>query len=111
MISSQMLKGTLEGCILGIISRNETYGYEIAKQLEFYGFGEIAEGTIYPLLLRLEKNGMITAVYRQSEFGPKRKYYSLTESGREELLNFTENYRELSNAVERLFTDIEEAEL
>lgn len=55
MIPSQMLKGTLEGCILAIISKNETYGYEISKQLETYGFGEIAEGTIYPLLLRLEK--------------------------------------------------------
>lgn len=108
MIPSQMLKGTLEGCILAIISKNETYGYEISKQLETYGFGEIAEGTIYPLLLRLEKNGMISAVYRQSDFGPKRKYYFLTEKGRGELLDFTENYRELSNAVEHLLADIME---
>ena len=50
MIPSQMLKGVLEGCILEIISRQETYGYEIAKTLSGYGFGRIAEGTIYPLL-------------------------------------------------------------
>ena len=55
MIPSQMLKGTLEGCIMAIISRQPTYGYEIAEQLKNYGFGQIAEGTIYPLLLRLEK--------------------------------------------------------
>ena len=53
MIPSQMLKGTLEGCIMAIISRQPTYGYEIAEQLKNYGFGQIAEGTIYPLLLRL----------------------------------------------------------
>ena len=50
MIPSQMLKGVLEGCILEIISRQETYGYEIAETLSGYGFGRIAEGTIYPLL-------------------------------------------------------------
>ena len=64
MIPSQMLKGTLEGCILKIISRQETYGYEISQQLQQYGFADISEGTIYPLLLRLEKSGLITAEYR-----------------------------------------------
>ena len=73
MISSQMLKGTLEGCILQIISRRETYGYEIAEPLMRYGFGKIAEGTIYPLLLRLERNGLVLTEYRPSELGPKRK--------------------------------------
>ena len=107
MIPSQMLKGTLEGCILAIISKDETYGYEISRQLGEYGFGSIAEGTIYPLLLRLEKNGLVTAVYRQSDLGPKRKYYSLTDNGKTELGQFAENYRELSAAVERLFRDVE----
>lgn len=105
MISSQMLKGTLEGCILAIISQNETYGYEISQQLESYGFGKIVEGTIYPLLLRLEKNGMISATYRQSELGPKRKYYSLTQKGHEEIDKFQKSYEELSIAVERLLKD------
>ena len=112
MIPSQMLKGTLEGCVLAIISKNETYGYEISRQLEEYGFGNIAEGTIYPLLLRLEKNKFISAVYRQSEVGPKRKYYSLTDAsltdaGREELKTFFKNYRELADAVQRLEADME----
>ena len=110
MIPSQMLKGTLEGCILAIISKSETYGYEISRQLEEYGFGTIAEGTVYPLLLRLEKNGLITAVYRQSELGPKRKYYSLTEAGRQEMKEFFRNYHELTTAVEQLAGDMEEFE-
>ncbi len=110
MIPSQMLKGTLEGCVLAVISKSETYGYEISRQLEEYGFGTIAEGTVYPLLLRLEKNGLITAVYRQSELGPKRKYYSLTEAGRQEMKEFFRNYHELTTAVEQLAGDMEEFE-
>lgn len=110
MIPSQMLKGTLEGCVLAVISKSETYGYEISRQLEEYGFGTIAEGTVYPLLLRLEKNGLITAIYRQSELGPKRKYYSLTEAGRQEMKEFFRNYHELTTAVEQLAGDMEEFE-
>ena len=106
LIPSQMLKGTLEGCVLAIISKSETYGYEISEQLKQYGFGKITEGTIYPLLLRLEKNNFIKAVYRESEVGPKRKYYFLTEAGKEELISFKESYRELENAVNSLMKDI-----
>ena len=102
MIPSQMLKGTLEGCILAILSQKETYGYEISRQLAAYGFGTIPEGTIYPLLLRLEKNQLVAAAYRPSELGPKRKYYSLTPAGEEELQRFIQNYTELSHAVIRL---------
>ena len=76
-----MLKGTLEGCVLAIIGMKETYGYEISEQLEAHGFGRVAEGTIYPLLLRPEKGGLISATYKASELGPKRKYYVLTEKG------------------------------
>lgn len=65
------------------------------------------ERSIRPLL-RLEKNNMVSAVYRQSELGPKRKYYSLTDKGKTELEQFAKNYRELSAAVERLFYDVED---
>ena len=105
VIPSQMLKGTLEGCILAVIGEQETYGYEISQQLERYGFGKIAEGTIYPLLLRLEKNGLAEAVYRQSEVGPRRKYYRLTAVGEAELASFIQNYRALSRAVDNLLRE------
>lgn len=106
MIPSQMLKGTLEGCILAIIGKQETYGYEISRQLEEYGFGNIAEGTIYPLLLRLEKNGLITADYRASEKGPKRKYYSLTAEGDREMEAFFTSFGELAEAVRLVAEDL-----
>ena len=106
MIPSQMLKGTLEGCILAVMERQETYGYEISQQLERFGFGKIAEGTIYPLLLRLEKNGLAEAVYRQSEVGPQRKYYRLTAAGERGLAEFIQNYRALRGAVDNLLREM-----
>ena len=70
------MRGTLEGCILKIISIKTTYGYEIIERLQGFGFVEVAEGTIYPLLLRLEKQGNITAEFMPSPLGPKRKYFT-----------------------------------
>lgn len=103
MIPSQMLKGTLEGCILKVISKKETYGYEISEMLFEYGFSNISEGTIYPLLLRLQKNGLITAQYRDSSVGPKRKYFSITEEGFRELETFYLSWMELAGAINLLF--------
>lgn len=99
LIPSQMLKGTLEGCILKVISCSETYGYEISENLREYGFADISEGTIYPLLLRLERNGLITAKYRESPVGPKRKYFSISDEGKKELKDFIANWLELFKAV------------
>lgn len=100
---SQMLKGILEGCILKIISNEEIYGYEIAQQLQEYGFSSISEGTIYPLLLRLEKNGLITVQYRESPVGPKRKYFSISDEGQRVLEQFWLNWVDLEQAVNQLF--------
>lgn len=105
MIPSQMLKGTLEGCVLAVISRHPTYGYEISRRLSDYGFGNIAVGTIYPLLLRLEKNGSIKAEYAETGTGPQRKYYSITPQGEELLASFLQSFRELALAVQTLLED------
>lgn len=105
MIPSQMLKGILEGCILAITEKSELYGYEISQKLTAYGFGKISEGTIYPLLLRLQKNGLISSEMRESQLGPKRKYYTLTDEGRRELADFMENYRNMTDAVEKLLKE------
>ena len=91
MIPSQMLKGILQGSVLAILGQKETYGYEIVQDLMAYGFGHIAEGTIYPLLLRLEKSGLASV-----------RYYALTDQGREALADFQASFREMTAAVERL---------
>ncbi|MDD2235051.1 MAG: PadR family transcriptional regulator [Desulfitobacteriaceae bacterium] len=103
MIPTQMLKGMLEGCILEIIRKQETYAYEISKLLEEYGFGEISEGTIYPIILRLQKSELVKATVRDSNSGPKRKYYRLTEKGTVSLNEFKDNWNELEHAINHLF--------
>ena len=65
---AQLRKGTLEGCILKIIDREPTYGYAIATTLRDSGFADLTEGTLYPLLLRLERKGLIAAEYRALAF-------------------------------------------
>lgn len=102
---SQLLKGTLEGSILKVIKDSETYGYEIAEKLRSVGFSSISEGTIYPLLLRLEKNGLLVASYKDSPLGPKRKYYSLTEQGEQAMKEFFANWREIEKCINRLFSE------
>lgn len=105
MIPSQMLKGLLEGCILEIINKQETYAYEISKKLNKYGFGEISEGTIYPIILRLQKGEMISGTLKESNSGPKRKYYRLTERGKETLKQFKDDWLELNIAVSTLMKE------
>lgn len=106
---SQMMRGTLEGCILKIIRIRETYGYEILMLLRENGFSDISEGTIYPLLLRLEKQGSIRAELRPSPLGPRRKYYTITPSGEQYLTAFEECWEQLTFAVRNTLQMEEEA--
>ncbi|AGK96488.1 PadR family transcriptional regulator [Clostridium pasteurianum] len=105
---SQFLKGTLEGCILKIINDDEVYGYEIAEKLKNYGLSEVSEGTIYPLLLRLEKAGLLNSTKKESPYGPKRKYYKLSIGGKEALNNFYENWMKLKESIDKIFIDYRE---
>ncbi|WOC32063.1 MULTISPECIES: PadR family transcriptional regulator [Caproicibacterium] len=103
MQAAQLRKGTLEGCILKIIQENETYGYEISERLRSFGFSEVSEGTIYPILLRLERSDLVTAQFQASAVGPKRKYFRLSASGETALNQFYENWSALEKAVNRVF--------
>ncbi|MBR1865925.1 MAG: PadR family transcriptional regulator [Lachnospiraceae bacterium] len=102
MEDTQLMKGILEGCVLSVIARGETYGYEILSELERYGFDEIGEGTLYPILTRLDKGDCILCRRAKSPLGPVRKYYSITDRGRERLDSFIRNYQKVvrsANAV------------
>ncbi|ACJ78352.1 PadR family transcriptional regulator [Bacillus paranthracis] len=100
--STQMLKGVLDGCILSIIQEGEIYGYELKEKLHNYGFHSFSEGTIYPLLLRMQKEGLVTSVLRESTTGPKRKYYALSKMGEKELDKFKERWDDLKLFVENV---------
>lgn len=97
-----MLKGVLEGSVLEIIGRGSTYGYEITQQLRKIGFEDVVEGTVYTILVRLERNNLVSIERKPSEVGPPRKFYSLTELGREELKNFWDKWDFVSSKINEL---------
>lgn len=105
MQKAQLLKGILEGCVLAIISRGETYGYQILFELNQNGFEDLIEGTLYPLLTRLEKNGLISCRVQKSPFGPSRKYFSITPEGERSLAEFVVAFRQMTVSVDRLLPD------
>lgn len=96
-----MLKGIIDGCLLAIIKNKEVYGYELADKLDSYGFHSFSEGTIYPLLMRMQKEELVTSTLKKSTAGPKRKYYALTPKGELELNSFMERWNTLQNNVNR----------
>lgn len=99
---TEMLKGVLEGCVLEIISRKETYGYEITRQLNDIGFTDVVEGTVYTILVRLEKNNLVDIEKKPSDMGPPRKFFALNEAGREELQRFWEKWGFVSAKIDEL---------
>ncbi|MFI7235528.1 PadR family transcriptional regulator [Streptomyces cyaneofuscatus] len=99
---TEMLKGTLEGCVLQIIDREETYGYAITRQLNELGFDDVIEGTVYTILLRLERNELVQVTKRPSGVGPPRKFYALNDAGREELATFWTKWQYVSSRIDRL---------
>jgi len=99
---TEMLKGTLEGCVLHIIDGEETYGYAITRRLNELGFAGVIEGTVYTILLRLEKNGLVQVTKQPSGMGPPRKFYALNDAGREELATFWGKWEYLSSRIDKL---------
>jgi PadR family transcriptional regulator, regulatory protein PadR len=99
---TEFLKGILEGCVLEIISREETYGYEIVKKLNALGFEDVVEGTVYTILLRLEKNKLVDIQKKPSEVGPPRKFYSLNGAGLQELSAFWDKWDFVASKVTEL---------
>ncbi|WP_030452800.1 PadR family transcriptional regulator [Herbidospora cretacea] len=99
---TEMLKGTLEGCVLEIIGSEETYGYAITRRLNDLGFADVVEGTVYTILLRLEKKGLVRVAKRPSGVGPPRKFYTLNEAGRGELTTFWAKWEYVTSRIEKL---------
>lgn len=99
---TEMLKGVLEGCVLEIINRGETYGYEITRKLNALGFTDVVEGTVYTILIRLEKNKLVEITKKSSDMGPPRKFFTLNDAGREELRKFWERWEFLSVKITEL---------
>jgi PadR family transcriptional regulator PadR len=99
---TEMLKGTLEGIVLALLAGQSAYGYEITAWLREQGFSEIAEGTVYALLIRIEQRGFVDVEKVPSEKGPPRKVYSLNTQGQEYLEEFWRTWSFLAERLEQL---------
>ena len=102
---TEMLKGTLEGIVLALLAEQPAYGYEITSRVRDHGFTDIAEGTIYALLVRVEQKKLVDVEKVPSEKGPPRKVYSLNAAGTQELAEFWKTWSFLSQHIERLNTN------
>jgi PadR family transcriptional regulator PadR len=99
---TEMLKGTLEGIVLAFLSGRSAYGYEITAWLRDQGFSDIAEGTVYALLIRIERRGLVDVEKVPSEKGPPRKVYSLNARGQADLEEFWRTWSFLTERLEQL---------
>ena len=99
---TEMLKGTLEGLVLAILAARSAYGYEITARLREQGFSDIAEGTVYALLVRFEQKHLVDVEKVPSEKGPPRKVYSLNAAGQQYLDEFWKSWSFLTAQLEKL---------
>jgi PadR family transcriptional regulator, regulatory protein PadR len=102
---SQWLRGVLDLCVLALLEEGESYGYELAQRLDSAGLGPVRGGTLYPVLLRLQRGGLIGAVWREGVAGPARKYYTLTGAGRQELRRDSAIWLAFAKSAEAVFRE------
>ena len=95
----QLLKGVLPMLVLALLTERESYGYELVTRLQADGLTDMATGTVYPVLARLEREGHITSRLVASSFGPARKYYSPTARGAAELTRSERSWSALTVTV------------
>ena len=99
---TEMLKGTLEGIVLALVAEQPAYGYEVTARLRDHGFADIAEGTVYAVLVRVEQRGLVDVEKVPSEKGPPRKVYTLNPQGHLELAEFWKTWHFLAGRIEQL---------
>lgn len=97
--ATQLRKGAAELCVLACLYKGEAYGYELMRRLKRYPGLSITEGTLYPLLSRAAESGYVALEHRPSSSGPPRRYYSLTQSGKDRLNAMRDAWRELGVSI------------
>ena len=100
-ILTNLRRGSLEFCVLAMLTDRELYGLDIARRLTAGGVLMSSEGTLYPLLARLRTAGLVTTTWQQSMEGPPRRYYALTQGGRDSLAAFTRTWPAFRDAVDQ----------
>lgn len=98
----QLRRGALEYCVVALLRERPRYGFDIVRELSEADGLLTSEGTIYPLLSRLRKEGLVTTTWEESDAGPPRRYYALTTDGRTALTRFVEDWRRFRDSVDRV---------
>jgi PadR family transcriptional regulator PadR len=98
------MRGVLSLCVLRVVADGPTYGYAIAGRLADAGLGSVKGGTLYPILARLEAEGLVTSSWEAGDGGPGRKFFHLTDAGREALAERTEMWREFTQRAAALLS-------
>ena len=102
---AQVRRGVAEHCVLALLTKGERYGFELARELGARGQIIASEGTLYPLLARLRRNGLVETSWRESNAGPPRRYYHLTRDGELALASFTKQWRVFREAVDEILDE------
>jgi PadR family transcriptional regulator, regulatory protein PadR len=97
---AQMRRGTLQYCVLALLAEDERYGFDLVRGLADMDGMVTSEGTIYPLLSRLRRDGLVESTWQESPSGPPRRYYQLTDGGRAALETFRLEWRRFRDAVD-----------
>ena len=101
---SQLRKGALEYCVLALLRDGQRYGFELVRTLSEADGLLISEGTIYPLLSRLRRDQLVSTSWQESEAGPPRRYYQLTDAGKRALADFSDEWARFRDTVDALVT-------
>jgi PadR family transcriptional regulator, regulatory protein PadR len=96
---AQLLRGCLDMCLLALLADEPAHGYELVRRLDTAGFGTVSYGTVYPLITRLHRLGLVANALQPSPNGPPRKVYRLTETGHERLRSWSEQWVHFAGVV------------
>lgn len=101
-VATQLRRGVLEHCVLAVLARSPEYAFELVRRLSAVEGLVTSEGTIYPLLSRLSRDGLVSTTWQPSDAGPPRKYYDLTTAGRHALNAFAAEWSTFTEGVDDL---------
>lgn len=100
----EWMRGVLSLCVLAVVAEQETYGYAVAQRLQVAGLGSIKGGTLYPVLTRLEQEGLLTSSWREGDGGPGRKFFAVTPAGLTALQSRTTSWLTFTDRAAGLLT-------
>src|ERR671919_1044481 len=106
-LAAQLRRGVLEYCVLALLQAEERYAFDLVRELSELDGMVISEGTIYPMLARMRRDGTVETTWRESPSGPPRRYYQLSAAGRKALAGFKEEWSKFRNAVDRVIEGVE----